>query len=421
MFKILTGPLMNLVGRGAAYGSGPTAGLAAHQTVDSLFPISNVRDGKPASPTKWAAIQTDFGFQCAANLLVNGDFEQGTTGWTAVGVTHTSETGVGNYHKGSKSAKLVSGVGGGGFIVQDVTVQAGEYLQLWAAAKSDGLNGAWVSLRCLDTFKDLNGAGQWVAAGTTCMSKIAATMGAFTPVTFRAPTLAETGKATVTLEVILQLAAAGQTAYFDEVLLVPGFNFFGVFGHNLSPGGTSRVYTGGADYWHSPSYTSALEASSLAGQVVFAYSPTMIYSPFLAWRGNPSVQLVPPGVGEVVIGQAVELGQNPDYPVAFEYQEPNVRFRSSAGTQWVLPRGGHPLRKATLSFAYLSEADYLQARDVLFGMSRGGAYPLVLIPTETDPGTAMYGRLEDSTTFRRDAFAKRMAEFIVQEEALPWF
>jgi hypothetical protein len=74
----------------------------------------------------------------------------------------------------------------------------------------------------------------------------------------------------------------------------------------------------------------------------------------------------------------------------------------------------------TISFAYHNDAEYAAARDALYTMSAGGAYPLILIPTETDAGEAIYGRLEDSTAFTRVGYGERRAEFVVQEEAGPW-
>ncbi len=74
----------------------------------------------------------------------------------------------------------------------------------------------------------------------------------------------------------------------------------------------------------------------------------------------------------------------------------------------------------TISFAYHTEAEYWQASERLYGMSRGGVYPVVLIPTETDSGVAIYGRVGEGTAFVRIGNVVRTAEFIVEEEPLPW-
>ena len=53
-------------------------------------------------------------------------------------------------------------------------------------------------------------------------------------------------------------------------------------------------------------------------------------------------------------------------------------------------------------------------------MSQGGVYPVVLIPTETDSGVAIYGRVGEGTAFVRIGNVVRTAEFVVDEEPLPW-
>jgi hypothetical protein len=254
-------------------------------------------------------------------------------------------------------------------------------------------------------------------------------MAAFGPITFRAPTHSEVGRATVGVQIVAAGAANGQTFYWDEILIVPGINFVSVHGHNIQPSGLIVTETTGASYWHAPTSAAGGVPQFAVGtrQTPYGYASSMWYEPF------PTIVCVPTGVwgsgvtrqevpyiGELVVGQALELARNPDYPFTIEYIEPNARMSAANGAQWVLPRGSWPTRKVTMSFAYGTDAQYQEARDQLYTMSRGGAYPLVLLPTETDSGEAIFGRLEDVTTFRRDSFAQRMAEFIVVEEPFPW-
>jgi hypothetical protein len=429
MFKILAGPSLNLLGRGAGYGLSAT-GPECSAAMDASYPLANLYDGRPATPGRLAAASTGFYVRFPNNLVSNGDFEQSfLPGWTASSATLTSETGAGYFHKGAKSMKVVTSSAGGG-AYQDITVRAGEYLQLWAAIRSDGSNAARVTVRLLDTYQDLNSSGAWAAYGTFAMTRTTATMAAITPVTFQVPSFNTLGKATATVRILLTGAANAQTCYFDEVLVVPGINFAGVFGHgSIGSGAGLTLATSGASYWHSASASDdfgAANNAAFARQAAHILKTTMLYEPFPYVRVHPGAaygtytSLAAPWIGELVVGQVADLARNPDYPVAIEYREPNVRMATAAGSQWVLPRGAAPTRKVTLSFAYASEAQYVDARDNLMGMSRAGAYPVVLIPTETDSGEAIFGRLEDSTTFRRDNLVQRIAEFIVVEEAFPW-
>jgi hypothetical protein len=69
----------------------------------------------------------------------------------------------------------------------------------------------------------------------------------------------------------------------------------------------------------------------------------------------------------------------------------------------------------------MNEADYAAALAVL-RRSRQGAYPLVLLPTETDPDEMVYGRLsEGPVAFTRGTFASRVAEWEVAEMPFPRF
>jgi hypothetical protein len=429
VFKVLSGRLMNLVGRGAQYGSTGQYGLISSPATDAAYPLANLFDGRPASPMKFASTATGATITFPNNLVANGDFEQGTTGWAGVTATLSSEIGGGYLYKGAKYLKIVtSAINGYGY--KDATVRAGEYIQLRAAAASDGANSASVRVRCLETARDLKSDGTWDVLGTNTMTKTGATMTAFTPVTFQVPSFAELGQAEATLRVHLIGSANAMTLYFDEVLLVPGFNFLGIFGHGFPASSGFYVGDSGANYWHSPSSTAPLvgTAANAAGvrQSASALAGSMQYDPFpcvfFAPAGGLSTLTTPkvPWVGEIVVGQASDLSRNPDYPFTIEHRAPNVRYATAAGSQWALPRGASPLRRVTMSVAYHSDADYQADRDAIYGMSLGGAYPLILIPTETDASEAIYGRLEDSASFQRVGYGERRVEYVLQEDALPW-
>jgi len=427
MFKIVSGPRMNLLGLGAPYGSSGQYGPAS-AAADSAYPLTNAYDGKPSSPFKLAATTSGVYVTFPNNLIPNGDFEQGVVGWVAFNCTPTSD---GSFvWKGAKSAKVVTSNASSSIYRRDVITQAGQWLQLRVAIKSDGTNAVQVYVHNLATDRYLQSDGSW-ASGGPAVSYTSATMAAVAPIAFQVEDLATVGTPTVGIEVVIAGSANGQTYYVDECLLVPGFNFVGVFGHGFQASTGLVVYASGADYWHSPVYgnTQLLGQDgnrALVRQSAHVIQDAMAYDPFPevylipggAWGTSPTPNV--PWVGEMVVGQAVALTRNPDYPVAIEPRYPNVRYKSSGGAQWVMPRGAAPLRRVTVSFAYHNDAEYREGRDNLYGMSGGGAYPLILIPTETDPGEAIYGRVEDSTAFTRVGYGERRAEFIVEEEPGPW-
>ena len=287
-FKYLTGPNINNVSRGQAYGATPTGPILCSASLDASYPLANLYNTISTLPVRLAAATTGAYFTFSNNLLVNGDMEQGSTapvpGWTNYG-TATLSIDATYPHKGSKALKIITGAQWTG-AYQTVTVRAGEYLQLWAAARSDGTNDAYIILRCLETSQDLNSSGVWAAIGTAnVMLKTAATMAAFTPVTFRAPTFAELGKATCTLQVILLGEGNGMTLYFDEVLLVPGIDALTVHGHGFDASTGVALFGGGANYWHSPSWDAELGTSAngaCKSQTFALVGAQRYYNPFHA-------------------------------------------------------------------------------------------------------------------------------------------
>jgi hypothetical protein len=429
-YKIVSGPIMNLFGRGEGYGASAT-GEACSATIDSDFPIANGYDGRPSKPVMLTAPSNGFYFTFPNNLVQNGDMEQGAAvGWTSSGSPAvTSDTTASNVSKGSKSLKIVTATNGPYTgVYQDVTVQAGEYVQLWASAKSDGTHQSYLLLQCRDTNKQLKGDGTWGTAQETVMYTTSASMTAMTPVSFRVPTYTELGKTTATLRVYLLCEATSQTSYFDEVLLVPGINFVGLFGHNLDQSTGSILYTSGTSYWHSPSYSAAFGTNTNAigtRQASYYSNSTMIYSPFIlvdfqpgaAWATYYTTKT--PYIGELVVGQLQDLDPCPDYPVGIEYIYPQTRVETARGDQWVMNRTRYPRRRVTMSFAYFNDTEYQKARDEIYSMSEGGAYPIVLVPADTDSGEALYGRVQQGVTFIRNNYVTRTAEFVVTEEPFP--
>lgn len=429
-FKYLAGSLMNLVGTGEQYGATPSGPvMLGVGSADASYPLANAYNGVPALPFRLSAVTTGTYVTFVNNRTVNGDMEQGTTGWDTVSATHTSETGGGNYHKGAASAKLVT-TSAGGYIYQDVTVQAGEYLQIWAAAKSDGTNDASVIVRCRDIQKDLSSGGAWTTIGTECMTKTGATMTAFDPVTFQAPTFAEVGRSTVTLRVILRGEASAQTLYFDEVFLVPGIDFAGVFGHGLAPSTGMSLAGSGASYWHSPSYSVSFGSSTnaaLARQVAVITNSSRVYDPYPGVFLYPGAayatysSLVAPWIGELVVGQTRDFARAPQSVTISPAYRGQTRSSTRGGTSWIYNANAHPVREARLSIQNTSYAQSETEDTEFLRMSEGGRYPLILLPQSLDTDLALYGRVSDTMSFSYDAPGGRFSttEVTLTEEPLP--
>ncbi len=390
--RIVSGRLMNIVGRGASYGATPTATpkVGGAGTLDSSYAYANVCNGQPATPLRWSDLGTDYSFDFTTNIVVNGDAEQGTTGWTASSCTLTSEAGAGLFLKGTKSLKGVTSAIGGGFY-QDVTVHPGEYFQLWGALRSDGTNLARISVRNLNTGNYLTSASAWQASAAYAMTRATATIAAITPITFQVEDFSSSsslGAPDVTLRIEVTGAANAQTFYADEVLLVPGFDFVGVFGHGFGAHADIDVQQAGADYWHSASWASAIARTDffVAGQTPYYIHGTKSYYPYLRFRVQPAVApTVAPWLGEVVLGQAWTV-ENQKFGWEVAYGRPgDMIHETPGGTRSVWRRNRWPRRSVRMDFGLSSDAIFGTFRDRVYHVTEGGSYPLIVVPDDTKP------------------------------------
>lgn len=430
-FRYLAGPLMNLVGRGAVYGaskSGPL--LLGPGTADASYPLTNLYNGVPALPFRLSATTTGTYVAFANNLVYNGDFEQtGLTGWTATSATLTSETAAGYFLKGVASMKVVASGAGGGAISDTVLAQAGEYLQIWAAARGNGTNNVQITVRCLDTNQDLNSSGVWSTIGTFVMTRSTATMAAITPVTFQVPSFSTLGRATARLQVRVTGSAAS-TFYVDEVLLVPGVDFVGVFGHGFERSTGVTLATSGANYWHSPSFSVSFGATSnaaCASQTAVVTNTSRVYDPFPAVFFYPGgvygtySTVAAPWIGELVVGQMATVTRNPESLVIAPSYRGQQRGATRGGTLWVHNANAYPVREARLSLVTRGgTTDAASMETEFLRMTEGGRYPTVLLPVDLDSTTAIYGRVTESMSFaHKMPVGYSTTEAVVTEEPLP--
>lgn len=441
-YKILSGPRMNALARGQSYGATPTAPLlVSNGGEDANYPVANLHDGRPSIPFRF----TDptamwYGFIFINQLVQNGDFEQsGIPGWTSYqGVTLTQIAA--ESYKGTNHLQIATTSQTGG-ARQTIQSYPGEWLQLRYSIKGDGVESARIILRNNSTARILNSSGAWVETpGTLTDSQIPATWKTNT-LTFQVEGFnAEANYFALeprTTDLTLFLAAEHpSTCHFDEVLVVPAIRAVSVHGHGFHPNTGFYLRESGADYWHSSSWTIVPNWGSRGSNMMTGQCPTIedagnriyypqyqiLFSPFRdTTTQNVAGDLGAPWIGELVAGDAHDLPRNPDYPVTTEFFEPNVRYQTSAGGQWVMPRSGHPRRRVTMPLTYHTDAEYREVRERIYHMSRGGAYPVVLIPTETDPDAgAIFGRVREGVTFVRTGVSPRRSEFIVEEEPLPW-
>lgn len=432
-FKYLAGCYMNAFGRGQNYGSAGESniGISGGGTGwDSIYPVANAYDGIPALPAKLQAVTSGTVITFSNNLVQNGDFEQGTVGWTAYNATLTSEAGT--YALGAKSLKIVT-TSTYGQASQDITVQAGEYLQVWGAIKSDGTNLAYLNLYCLETAQVLKSDGTWAAPGYYPYGSTTNTWKSWpgnggSAVAFQVPTCAQTGRTTLTLRIQLIGAANAQTCYFDEVLLVPGIDFLGIFGHNLEPHCTVKMEKDNAgDYWHSGWGTGVeVMASAAVTRQSWRNTGTMFYDPFpgiVLWPGGTWGSIYttsPPMFGEIVVGQMRTLPRSPKVYGRKPRYLGQQRDSTPGGTTWVYNALSYPTEEIRMILQTPTIAAIETWTNEMLLMTEGGRYPLILVPEGLDSAAAIYGRVEDVLSFDiTDPAGYSLLEVTVKGEPLP--
>jgi hypothetical protein len=443
MFRIAHGPLLNNVSRGASFldGEGPVA-PGGTSTFDANYPIENLYDGIPAIPGKWSAgslISGTYDLVFSNNILPDGDMENATSAWE--GGAHSALYA----YKGSQSNSVAtSGMSIQYSSTNYATVKAGEYLKIQAAAlvPAGDTGSGRVTVLNSATGEFLNSDGTWGSNGIADGLALTWTAGVGTWTTdsleFQVQSFEECGKWEVQLQV--QLREGNSTTnnyiYYDEVLLIPGFNTWGVVGHGFNNFAVMRLSkpTSG-DYWHDSTWDTAGAAMTTVGspstagrfrkQTFLHEDGTMYYEPFLmlsiptgfsADHGD-GFSTGDPYIGEFIVTQMRDFTKNPDFPVGLTRVQPQIRLSSRAGVQWVVNEAEHHIRQLRMSFSFKNDQQYTDTDEVF--LASGGRDPVIIIPTEIEPWEHIYGRINQSVDYQRVSQIVRTAEWTLTEDGLP--
>lgn len=413
-FKILTGKF-NFAARcglGATYGAvylaspPPLAGL----TFDRII------DGALSPPFRCNAPTVSGYMRFDLNAWSNYGWESGLVApWTAVtGVVATDQV-----HTGLSSLKNTSA---GQVAYIDVVVQPGEQWKFigWNRA-GDTVANPYFRFRLMETGLDWDGAA-WVTAGGAPtklgLNAVATTWATYTT-TVTIPAFSSLMKAQVTLRVSLEQDGAG-SSWFDDIQMIPGVNFVGMFGHNLPARMTLRF-----DYFTSEALFGSGDTIFVLGGVQSAPGQSFYVQPALVFARSWQLFFVDaltngwqPAIGEVVLGQAVDLLRDVDFPLRWAFKEPGqVRYPGGAGPTSVYNPGAGPIRTGVLNWTCTTAAQLQQLRDALMITSRGGGLPCILIPTGSDVD-CLYGRITDPVGFDQSPGIRTCA-FTFEEEPRP--
>jgi hypothetical protein len=402
---------------------GQTVGtsVTALGAMDAQFPITNIVDGFPSKPARWAANAGGEGFTYDARLLLNGDFETAFaggvpgTGWTAqAGVTATRETGAGLFHGGA-AALRVSGAGGGA-VYYDITCSPGDRLQIigWARKVAAGNNDAQIQIQNLSTLSWLTAGGAWQVAGASIIS-IAGTTYTSVTLAFTVESFAACQQTDVVLRVYFMTGGGGGTAtdaLYDDVAVVPGVDVVGVFGAGVTLTvptnaiGNAMSWPAGLpiDIRTSPDNSVFSLLTSLTPKSPSFYKVfTLTYANYwkLSWATAIPIPARTTSVfaflGEVVFGQTISLSRGINSAVKVSASEPHLDAATRTGEVRSTLLTTAPRHELEVQFTYTSQADYEEARDQIWRLSRHGAYPFVFIHDDQDADIVSHGAPAEDT------------------------
>lgn len=397
-FHVVAGRYANHLERALSVTMTPSA--------DAAYPVGGLYDRRSSYPAKFGSIAADSTIVADLCALSDPSFEVGVSSWTAASGTLDRSNAQAN--TGTYSARFVAA----GSWYRDFTARAGEVRQISAALYGGGgAVASIVRLYCVETGHYLQAGGaSWAAASADLFSRTTASWATSTQA-YTVEPLGTTLTDTVTLRVYVVQTGAG-TTYRDDVVDIPGTTWASVHGHNLSAAVVPVVDSSPDNSAWTTRLTPTLRRDCFYGSFAVQY--------VRYWRlklgGTPGAV---PWLGEFVLGQYESLTCAPDYPVSIEYLEPEVRQMTAQGGQYVYGRGGGPARRLGMVFRFRNDTEFQQVRDTFFRGSRAGAWPLVVVPTETDPDVCILGRTQEGLLTSRISYAIRTGELEVVEEPLP--
>jgi hypothetical protein len=268
-----------------------------------------------------------------------------------------------------------------------------------------------IRLFCVETGHYLqSGGASWAAGSSDLFSRTTASWATSTQA-YTVETLATALTDVVTLEIHAVQLNAG-TTYRDDIIDVPGVTFSSIHGHNIGQGITVKIQSAPDNATWTDRITPTLRRDVIFGTAAVQY--------LRYWRlflnGTPGFA---PYVGEWWLGQYEALVCAPDYPFRIDYDEMQIPNPTPGGQRSIYLRGGAPLRRVTATFTPRNDAQFQQLRDGLFRGGRGGRWPMVMVPVETDSDTCVMGRCVETLAVTRPSFANRSFDFELDEEPLP--
>jgi hypothetical protein len=410
---------MNYVSRAVDIGS--TVSISG--TEDSSWPVAGLYDGRSDVPFKWSAISTDCTITIDINGFLNGDAgSTDVTDWTAALGTLAYSTGASYSAPASLALTVSTGTSGGQFY-QDFEVKAGELRTISYAILGPGTTGGEVArlrLADLNTGKSLTSTGGWSSATTEYFATNATTSAFSTgSIAYTVESISICGTPTPNLRLYCEVSSGGATGvgYFDELQDVPGVDYCGIHGAVGILPASPEVHSSTDNF--SASDTNEGTLSTDRYPVCFKVLSSPVYRRY--WRVKLSgTPIEVPAIGEWILGQTVTWEDNPQYPLVWTFVKPSTRQATPGGMIFDYPLGSYETRQIRVQMKTKTDAHYVEQRELIYGFSRGGLDPIVLIPTEADSGVSIFGKIKETPVdFSHTHLTWREFEWSIAELGMP--
>lgn len=395
-------------------------------TASTIYPKTGLYDMRQDIPFQFSAIGTDQGVVVENSLISNGGFETWSggvpSGWQVSG---TITNGSGSADVGSYCLQAAAGVGNGAY--QIVAVRPGERLRLSVRMKVEPLGSARVFVKNMATDKWLTSGSAW-STSQPCLSTTSTSYTTST-ITFQVEDAATSLHDWVWLYVQFANNSGVKIAYYDEVWLAPGANFFSIHAHNLSPRISADVYYSDTDA--TTTGGSLLGSMTAARKSQYYYSETPHYRRYWKlkltgeqWESNEAASVFsayqkPTYIGEVIYGDATALTATQKYNWSIRERYEQIRTTTRSGSPRVTNVTTEAARVLQMSHFFSTLAEYEEFRDKVWRQSRGGADPAVWVPDSDDPDVCLMGRQDNSWDVKRLLSAYSESDLVIAEEGFP--
>lgn len=411
----LAGDGFNLWGRGTesnAYVDEDTR-LSSSPDMPAPYLVANVHDGFPSQMARFGSDLASSTLTLYLQQLKAGELDDWTAGapdeWTEVvgGAGTVVEDAAIKVAGSSAKCSCTAAVGTYGSFYQHVSVRPGEQSRVSVNLRGDAAGGgdsALFSVINLNTGKYLQSDGSWASSGTLWTRNVAAfaeNVLDFTVESFAACNYEQWVQLRILCSSIVSTGAA-RDAWFDRIRLFPLVNFASIHGHNLGGAGKTVQLRGSTDGFVGSD--DLIATLTNASPTMFAKHATM--QTYRDYRvqidgAQDSTLLGNKYFGEVVLGQAGTLSQNPKMgSVAVQRSAPQMRSPDAFGEQRVYQLGVTPQRSLTLPFGHFSDSDFEEFYYEFVVRSGFGAHPSVVALDSANARDAVYGRLANDYGLR---------------------